>query len=84
MKSRQGISQRALADNMGMSYKVLNDILNERRSVSVESAMLFEAALGIPAKTLLGLQIAFDIAKNQKDKLFLKRLSSIKHIAAIL
>lgn len=80
----RGMSQKALADNMGMSYKALNDILNERRPVSVESAMMFEAALGIPAQTLLGLQIEYDIAKNKKDQLFLQRLASIKRVAAVL
>lgn len=80
----RGMSQKALADNMGMSYKALNDILNERRPVSVDSAMMFEAALGIPAQTLLGLQIEYDIAKNKKDKFFLQRLASIKRVAAVL
>lgn len=27
----RGLQQKRLADSMGMSYKVLNDILNERR-----------------------------------------------------
>lgn len=67
-----------------MSYKALNDILNERRPVSVDSAMMFEAALGIPAQTLLGLQIEYDIAKNKKDKSFLQRIASIKRVAAVL
>lgn len=80
----RGMSQKTLAENMGMSYKVLNDILNERRPVSVDSAMLFEAALGIPAQTLLGLQIEYDIARHKKDKSFLQRLASIKHVAAVL
>ena len=80
----RGMSQKTLADNMGMSYKALNDILNERRPVSVDSAMMFEAALGIPAQTLLGLQIEYDIAKNKKDKSFLQRIASIKRVAAVL
>ena len=43
------ISQNQLAKQMGMSYKVLNDILNERRPVTITRAMMFEAALNIPA-----------------------------------
>lgn len=80
----RGLSQKMLAKNMGMSYKALNDILNERRPVSVDSAMLFEAALGIPAQTLLGLQIDYDIAKNKKDKSFLQRLAAVNRVAAVL
>ena len=80
----RGISQKTLAENIGMSYKVLNDILNERRSVSIETAMLFEAALGISAHTLLGLQTEYDMAKTKKDKSFLQRLANVRRVAAVL
>ena len=80
----RGISQKTLAENMGMSYKVLNDILNERRSVSIETAMLFEAALGIPAQTLIGLQTEYDMAMTKKDKSFLLRLANVRRVAAVL
>ena len=42
----RGISQGKLAAQMGISYKMLNNILNERRPVTSQMAMLFEAALG--------------------------------------
>lgn len=79
----RGILQRTLANNMGISYKVLNDILNERRSVSIETALLFEAALGISAHTLLGLQTEYDMAKTRQNKSFMQRLSSVKRVAAV-
>mgnify|MGYP002169774899 CR=1 FL=1 len=41
------ISQKELAAQMGMSYNILNDILNGRRSITESTAMLFEAALDI-------------------------------------
>lgn len=80
----RGISQRALAEQIGMSYKALNDILNERRTVTAETAMLFEAALGISAKTLLALQMEFNMSQISKNKTFLDRLSSIRKVAAVL
>lgn len=80
----RGISQRALAEQIGMSYKALNDILNERRTVTTETAMLFEAALGISAKTLLALQMEFNMSQVSKNKTFLARLSSIRKVAAVL
>ena len=79
----RGISQKVLAENIGMSYKVLNDIFNERRSLSIETAMLFEAALGIPASTLLALQTQYDMAKAKQNQTFLQRLSAVKRIAAV-
>ena len=80
----RGISQRTLANQIGMSYKALNEILNERRPVTIETAMLFEAALGISAKTLLNLQMEYNMSQVRRNKTFLDRLSSIRKIAAVL
>ena len=41
----RGISQKKLAKEMGVSYTVLNEILNARRLLNTEYAMLIEAAL---------------------------------------
>ena len=41
------VSQRKLAEQMGISYKVLNDLLNGRRALTTATAMMFEAALGV-------------------------------------
>ncbi len=80
----RGISQKTLAAKIGMSYKVLNDILNEHRPVTTESAMLFEAALGISAHTLLALQAEYNISEMKKNSLFQRRLKSIRKMASIL
>lgn len=80
----RGISQKTFAENVGISYKILNDIFNERRSVSIENAMIFEAALGISAQTLIGLQAEYDMAKAKQNSSFIKRLANIKRVAAVL
>ena len=46
----RGISQRQLAEQMGVQYSVLNEILNKRRPLTEKTALLFEAALGIDAE----------------------------------
>ena len=51
------LSQRRLADQMGISYKVLNDILNCRRPITTQTAILFEAPLGISASQLMRMQL---------------------------
>ena len=56
----RNISQRTLSKNMGMSYNMLNDILNGRRTLTTQSAMLFEAALGISAELLMRLQLDYN------------------------
>lgn len=78
------ISQRKLASEIGMSYTALNEILNAKRSVSTTSAYLFEAAIGIPATTLLKLQMRYDMQTAQSDRGFMDRLASIRKIAAVL
>lgn len=78
------ISQRKLASEIGMSYTALNEILNAKRSVSTTSAYLFEAAIGIPATTLLKLQMRYDMKTAQSDRGFMDRLASIRKIAAVL
>ncbi len=80
----RGLSQRVLAKQMGLSYKVLNDILNERRPLSTTTAMLFEAAMGLPADVLMRLQLKYNMQIASCDKTFIKRLAKIRKIAAVL
>ena len=80
----RGISQSKLATQMEMSYKVLNDILNERRPLTTTTAMLFEAALGIDAGLLMRIQLNYNMRITSQDKTFSKRLARIRQAAAIL
>lgn len=58
------ISQRKLAEQMGISYKALNDLLNGRRTLTISTAMMFEAALDIPADSLMRLQLKYFLADS--------------------
>jgi len=78
------ISQNQLAKQMGMSYKVLNDILNERRPVTITRAMMFEAALNIPADSLMHLQLKYNMQVAQNDNKLLSRLAEIRKTASML
>ena len=49
----RGISQKQLATEMGISYTLFNEVLNGKRQVNTELALLVEAALDIPAESLL-------------------------------
>ena len=80
----RGISQRKLAAQMGISPTLLNEILNCKRAVSAEYALLFEAALGIDAEPLIKLQVDYNIQVAKSDKSFLERLANIRKIAAVL
>ncbi|MEI3455835.1 MAG: HigA family addiction module antitoxin [Bacteroides cellulosilyticus] len=76
------ISQRALARQMGISYKVLNDILNGRRSLTTTTAMMFEAALNVPADSLMRLQLKYNLQLASNDQTFMERLNKIRQYAA--
>ncbi|MDR0891494.1 MAG: HigA family addiction module antidote protein [Mediterranea sp.] len=78
------ISQKELAKKMGMSYHVLNDILNEHRPITASTAMMFEAALNIPADTLMRLQLKYNMAMANQDKRLAKKLVEIRKLTASL
>ncbi len=46
----RGISQRQLSESIGLTYSVVNEILNSRRPLTAKTALLFEAALDVPAQ----------------------------------
>ncbi len=80
----RGISQRKLAARMGISYTVLNEILNSKRPVTSEFALLIEAALGIEADLFVRMQTQYNLQKARQDKKLLKRLKEIQKIASVL
>lgn len=80
----RGLSQRKLAEQIGISPTLLNEILNGKRSVSTEYALLFEAALGIDAEIWLRQQGRYDMQKAKSNKSFLERLANIRKLAATL
>jgi len=79
----RGISQRQLAEQMGMSYTSLNEILNTRRPLTESSAVLFEATLGVEADTLMRMQLKYNMQTIRQDKKLIKRLKEIRKIAAV-
>lgn len=79
----RGISQRKFADSIGIGYSVLNEILNGRRSISTASALMFEAALDIPADSLLKMQMKYNMYMAMKDQTLVEKLKKISRIAAI-
>lgn len=80
----RGLSQKKLAKQMGISPTLLNEILNGKRDVSTQYALLFEAALGIDAEPLIGMQADYDMQVAKSDPSFLERLANIRKLAAIL
>ena len=80
----RGLTQKELAHQMGVSYTVFNEILNGKRPVTTECALLLEAALGTDANIWMSLQTDYNLQKARLDKSFMKRLENVRRIAAIL
>jgi antitoxin HigA-1 len=55
------ISQYRLAQATGLSQMLISNILNGKRSITAETALRLEAALGVSAETWLNLQTLYDL-----------------------
>ena len=78
------LPQTKLAAQTGISYKILNEILNCRRPLTTSTAMLFEAVLGINAELLMRMQLDYNLQQATNDKSFMERLNRIRKYAAVL
>ncbi|ADQ79721.1 plasmid maintenance system antidote protein, XRE family [Paludibacter propionicigenes WB4] len=74
------ISQRKLATQMGVSYTALNEILNLKRSVSVEFALRVEAVLGLEAEMLMNMQSRYNIQIARTDKTSMQQINRIDSV----
>ncbi len=79
----RGMSQRGLASKMGISYSVLNEVLNGKRALNTELAMMMEAALGVDAAPLLAMQNEYDMLMAERNTSFMEKLKNIRRIAAV-
>jgi addiction module HigA family antidote len=78
------ISQKSLAKQLGLHYTAFNEVLNGKRPVSTDLALLLEAALGVPAYMLVGMQSDYNLQVAKKDKTLAQRLAQIRKVAAVL
>lgn len=80
----RGISQKALAAEIGVSASVFNEVLNGKRAVTTEYALLLEAALGIEADLWLRLQSEYNKQVAKSNPKFVARLAKIRQVAAFM
>ena len=80
----RGISQRALSAKIGVSYTQLNEVLNGKRPLNTEMALLIAAALDLDAEPLLALQMRYNMITARRNSSFAARLKRIHKIASVL
>ena len=71
-------------EEMGITYSVLNEILNARRPITEKTALLFEAALGVDADPLMRLQVKYKMQTARKDTTLLARVARVRRIVAVI
>jgi addiction module HigA family antidote len=78
------MTQAKLAEQIGVSPTLLNEVINGKRAVNTELALLLEASLGIAAHIWLDLQSAYNMHVAKSDSSFMNRLAKIRRVAAML
>ena len=79
----RGIRQNDLARRMGMSYTVLNEILNCKRPLTEKTALMFAAALGLNAEPLMRMQVRYNMRMARDNKAFMMKLESMRDEATV-
>jgi len=79
----RGISQKKLASAMDVSYSLLNEVLNRKRPVNTELALLIEATLDLPAEPLLKMQARYNMLVTKRSSQFIEKISKIHKLTAV-
>ena len=80
----RGISQRLLAKTIDVPAGLLNEVLNGKRPLSAEMALLIGQALNIDPAPLLAMQADFNLLSAKRNNSIKERLMKIRKIAAAL
>ncbi len=80
----RGITQTKLANELGVRVSLLNELIHGKRDMTMEYALMLEAALGIDSDFWINLQNSYNKTKAKHDTTFMAKLSNIRRIAAAL
>lgn len=77
---RFGLNVTAAAARLGVARPGFNNVLNGKRAVTPELALKIERVLGYPARLLLALQGAHDLATARHDEVLAARLAVMEPV----
>ena len=80
----RGISQKKLSEVMGLPYTMLNEIINGKRNITTETALLLEAALDINAEMIVNMQSAYNMQIARQNKNLSARFDAVRKAYAAL
>jgi addiction module HigA family antidote len=78
----RSISQKQFAELLHLPYTQLNEILNAKRPVSTDFALMMEAALGINPELLVNMQNRYNMAVARQKPSLLEKLNQIRKACA--
>jgi len=64
----RGMSQRALAQEIGRPVQAINEICRGRKRITAETALALQDTLDIPAHVWLGLQMQYDLVQANNER----------------
>ena len=80
----RGISQKKFSEALSVPYTQLNEILNGKRPVTTDFALMVEAGLGINPEMLINMQARYNMSVALQKKSLLARLVDIKKACAAI
>ena len=63
-----GLTQLAVAERLGVSFRRVNELVNQRRGITPDTALRLERLFGMEAQFWLNLQLAWDLYAAQHAK----------------
>lgn len=78
------ITQKRLSEVLSIPYTQLNEILNGKRPVTSDFALIVEATLGINPEMLINMQTRYNMSVARQKKPLLSRLSEIRRTCAAM
>lgn len=80
----RGITQKRFSELLNVPYTQLNEILNGKRPVTTDFALMVEAALGINPELLINMQSRYNMSVAKQKKPLMAKLSAIKKACAAI
>jgi len=62
-----GMRQREFAEKIGVTHTRLNQIVNEKRSITADTALRLSKALGTTAEIWMNLQARYDLDQTRDE-----------------
>lgn len=80
----RGLSQKKVAKMVGVPYTMFNEILNCKRQLNTEVALMIEAAFGISADMLVNIQMRYNLQTARADERISSRFEAVRKACASL